>query len=292
MRKKRILGKIQPIYLNLLLSCLLFFQGLNSFAQEQNPFELTYRQLQKESVIGVSDNPFDKLNPVEIKTEEQVIQKPVLTDKSSNFFLLIGLLLLLALLLTFLRSFAVRSVGAFGTDNLFNFLYREMSGRGILPYLLLYIFFFINMGVIIYFAYPFIAEKMNKVFKPDFYILFLLPFFISGIKHLILTFVGFIFPVRKESDRYQFLMVVTGISIGLFISPINIFFPYLNDSWKQLLIYFVIFIVGLILLYHYLRGLTICVRFIGSHQFHFLLYICTVEIAPVLILVKLIINSL
>ena len=93
-------------------------------------------------------------------------------------------------------------------------------------------------------------------------------------------------------DRYQFLMVVTGISIGLLIAPMNIFFPYLNEEWKQIFILGTLVFLGLILLYHYLRGLTLGVRFIGSHQFHFLLYICTVEIAPVLILVKLIINSL
>jgi len=87
-------------------------------------------------------------------------------------------------------------------------------------------------------------------------------------------------------------MVVTGISMGLIIAPINIFFPYLNEDWKKILIYSALIILGLVLMYHFLRGLTIGVRFIGSHQFHFLLYICTVEIAPVLILVKLIINSL
>jgi hypothetical protein len=270
----------------------LFSQGIYSFAQERNPFELTYREGTKDSVKQVSENPFDKLSPVKEVSTEEIMVKPLLTEQSTNFFLLITLLLLLALLLTFLRSFAIASVGALGTDNLFNFLYREMSGRGVLPYLLLYIFFIVNLGIFCHFSIPVLLNSLHATFTPDYYLVFFLPLILLGLRHLLLTFIGYVFPVNKEMDRYQFLMVVTGISMGLFIAPVNIFFPYLNEEWKQIFILVTFIFIGLILLYHYLRGLTLGVRFIGSHQFHFLLYICTVEIAPVLILVKLIINSL
>lgn len=290
--EKRILSKIQTIFLILLFSYLLFSQGVYAFAQERNPFDLTYREGYLSTVNQVSENPFDKKNIVNEAVTEEVIIKPLLTEQSTNFFLLITLLLLLALLLTFLRSFAVASVGALGTENLFNFLYREMSGRGILPYVLLYIFFIINLGIFCHFSIPIILSRLHSTFTLNYYIVFFLPFILLGLRHLLLTFIGFVFPVMKEMDRYQFLMVVTGISMGLFIAPVNIFLPYLNEEWKQIFILVTIIFIGLILLYHYLRGLTIGIRFIGSHQFHFLLYICTVEIAPVLILVKLIINSL
>ncbi|MFN9680611.1 MAG: DUF4271 domain-containing protein [Bacteroidota bacterium] len=276
----------------MLFSCLLFSQGIYSFAQEQNPFELTYRKGTKESIKQVSENPFDKLNPVKEVTKEEIIVKPLFTEQSTNFFLLITLLLLLALLLTFLRSFAIASIGALGTENLFNFLYREMSGRGFLPYLLLYIFFIVNMGIFCQFAMPVLLDSVHSAIEPNYFIVFFLPLIFLTLRHLLLTFIGFVFPIKKEMDRYQFLMVVTGISIGLLIAPMNIFLPYLNEEWKQIFILGALVFLGLILLYHYLRGLTLGVRFIGSHQFHFLLYICTVEIAPVLILVKLIINSL
>ncbi len=286
------MGKIRPIFLILLFSCLLFSQGIYSFAQEQNPFELNYRKGTKESIKQVSENPFDKLNPVKEVTKEEIIVKPLFTEQSTNFFLLITLLLLLALLLTFLRSFAITSIGALGKENLFNFLYREMSGRGFLPYLLLYIFFITNLGVFCHFAMPVLLDSMHSAFKPNYFIVSFLPLIFLALRHLLLTFIGFVFPIKKEMDRYQFLMVVTGIFIGLLIAPMNIFLPYLNEEWKQIFILGALVFLGLILLYHYLRGLTLGVRFIGSHQFHFLLYICTVEIAPVLILVKLIINSL
>ena len=63
-------------FLILLFSCLLFSQGINSFAQEQNPFELTYRKGQKETVKSISENPFEKLNPI----EEKVVEK----EKTEN----------------------------------------------------------------------------------------------------------------------------------------------------------------------------------------------------------------
>lgn len=292
MQQKRLLGKIQPIITFLIFSCLLFSRGIDSFAQRQNPFELNYRKDSNQVVKDIKVNPFEKIN---IWKEEPTIEnsiKPLLTKESSNFFLFIGLLLLLALLLTFLRSYAVRSIGAFGTENLFNFLYRDMTGRGIFPYLLLYIFFLVNLGVLINFSFPFVSTKLNLSFTPDYYLLFSLPFVLLIARHLFLTFIGIIFPVKKESDRYQFLMVVTGIYLGLIISPINIFFPYLPECWQQTFLFLISIIFSLSLAYHYLRGLAIGVRFIASYKFHFLLYICIVEIAPVLITVKLIINSL
>jgi hypothetical protein len=266
---------------------------INVCAQEQNPFELTNSAGQKKKVTGIADNPFEKSTLEENVVVEKPNDKPYfLTEQSTQFFLLVGLLLSLAVVLTFLRSFAFQSFRALGTDNWFNALFREMVGRGIFPYLLLYIFFFLHFGVLIYFSYPLISKSLGFSYSPPYYWLLLSPFLLLGIKHLLLTSLSFIFPIRKEMDRYQFLMVVTGISIGILISPINIFLPYLNDDWQQLIIYLALILAGLIVLYHYIRSLTIGIRFIVSHQFHFLLYICTVEIAPVLILVKLIINSL
>ena len=81
------MGKIRPIFIILLFSCLLFSQGIYSFAQEQNPFELTYRKGTKESIKQVSENPFDKLNPVKEVPKEEIIVKPLFTEQSTNFFL-------------------------------------------------------------------------------------------------------------------------------------------------------------------------------------------------------------
>ena len=49
---------------------------------------------------------------------------------------------------------------------------------------------------------------------------------------------------------------------------------------------------GLTYIFRSLRGLFVAGRFLAFHKFHFLLYICTVEIAPVLILIKLIFKQL
>jgi hypothetical protein len=290
--EKRILSKIQPFFLFFLFSCLLFFRGINSFAKEQNPFERTFQQGEKKTVPFQSDNPFDKVKPEEEKQLDNIGPKPILTKKSADFFLLIGLLLLLAIFLTFLRPFAIKAMGALGTENLFNFLYREMTGRGILPYLLLYLFSIIQLGVFLYLSLPLFSEQLKLVVKLDFFFFLALPILILAVKHVLLTFIGFIFPVKKEMDRYQFLMVVAVISMGLILSPMNIFSPFLNDYWGRILIYGALILIGAIWAYHYFRGLSIGVRFIGSHLFHFLLYICTVEIAPVLFLVKWINNSL
>ncbi len=46
-------------------------------------------------------------------------------------------------------------------------------------------------------------------------------------------------------------------------------------------------IVGISLLYSYYRGLLIAKDFVWFHKFHFFLYLCTFEVAPLLIIIKL-----
>ncbi|MCB0639495.1 MAG: DUF4271 domain-containing protein, partial [Lewinella sp.] len=111
-------------------------------------------------------------------------------------------------------------------------------------------------------------------------------------KHLLLAILGAIFPFRAEVKRYSFTIMVFSYLLGVVLAPACFLISYAPDNWARPLIYVVL---GLIVIVYFLRsarGLFIANRFVFSHQFHFLLYICAVEIVPALTLYKVLSEGL
>jgi hypothetical protein len=111
------------------------------------------------------------------------------------------------------------------------------------------------------------------------------------IKHAILYTLAAIFPVSKEIKLYNFIIIITGIVIGLLLAPINIFMLFSSDSLTTMLVYTGLGIIALMYVVRVLRSFFVNASIILDNKFHFLLYLCAVEIAPALVLVKLILNQ-
>jgi hypothetical protein len=58
-------------------------------------------------------------------------------------------------------------------------------------------------------------------------------------------------------------------------------------SYADFMVYWTLSLAGIFYLYRSMRAIVIGKKFLSRNLFHFLLYLCTVEIAPVVILVKL-----
>jgi len=99
---------------------------------------------------------------------------------------------------------------------------------------------------------------------------------------------GAIFPVEKEAASYSFTMIAFGILLSLFLVAVNVFVAYGPAHLIQTTIYMAFGVIGLVYAFRSLRGLIIANNFLAANKFHFFLYLCAVEIAPVLVLVKLV----
>lgn len=287
----------------------LFFAAQPVLAQqENNPFELTPRldavpvPVRDSAIAAVSSNPFDLVAPSTAATAPPTEQirpgkpKKVISEASAyRRFLFISLMLtlvLLTLLMTFLRPFFQKVYSAFRSDNLFNQVYREREAVGLLPFVLLYVLFFLNAGLFVY-----LLLHHYKIAVAGSHLLGWLycTAAVTGVlffKHLTLNIIGAVFPVQKEVGKYNFLIIVFGIVAALVLMPINILLAYGPEGIASYLIYLTGGTLALLYVFRHLRGLIVANRFVAFHRFHFLLYICTVEIAPVLFLVKLLANQI
>ena len=74
---------------------------------------------------------------------------------------------------------------------------------------------------------------------------------------------------------------------GIFLVPMVLFTAYAPAGIKIYIIYLALALLFVVLMFKALRGLFIANRFFAWHKFHFFLYLCAVEIAPLLVTFKL-----
>jgi hypothetical protein len=108
-------------------------------------------------------------------------------------------------------------------------------------------------------------------------------------KHLMLSIMRTLFPLETEVRKYNFLIIIFNCVLGLFLVPFNLLIAFSAKAGSQqlLLVSWMLGLVAIFYAYRSLRASSIGAKFLSQSPFHFLLYLCTVEIAPVLLLVKL-----
>jgi hypothetical protein len=272
------------------------------YAQSGNPFDLAFRLPEAASVdiSTVTGNPFDVAPhrpPGAAKAlmeEMPAARRPLLSLPAGDnlsaralFFILLTVLAFLAFTVAINRNAALKAWKSFLTDNALVIAQRESTGQaGNTPYYLLYGNFLLNAGLFIYLIVQ--SQTDNRYNNTGFLLLCIavaIAIFLS--KHLLLRLISWLLPVEQEMTRYNFLITVFNCVLGLFLLPFNFLISFLLE-YKDFLVFWAIGLAILFYGYRTLRAATLATKFLAGHQFHFLLYLCTVEIAPVVILIKLV----
>jgi hypothetical protein len=276
-----------------------------------NPFDIETRSEPKDSAIQETvkienretTNPFDirRVKPNGEKQEQKTISPTVRTSKKNKekrsndtrsgflFWMILGMMIVLSLLVTLYRSLLVKIYRAFANENILKLLQREQGAVISAPYLFFYILFFISAGIFAFqIAYHY--ETIGFEFKNLGYcILGVAGFFL--LKHILLIIIGFVFPVYKEVKQYSFTITVFSIILGIILIPFNIFVAFAQDSLTFSGIIGAFLAISAIYIYRGLRGIFIGSKFLAFHKFHFFMYICTIEMAPMVIIIKLLLNG-
>ncbi|MCB9275025.1 MAG: DUF4271 domain-containing protein [Lewinellaceae bacterium] len=278
---------------------------LSGIGQGGNPFELSPRLAEparEDSVAAPSDtgNPFDLSAPASGAAQQPTKVAPAkqapapvraaqleATNWRALLITIIGSLLVFTILLTLFRPQFGRAYRAFLNDNLLGQLQREREGGGGLPYYLFYGLFLINGGLFLYLLSQFFGYRIH----PNGWIA--LGYCVGAVtaaflgKHLLISILSYIFPIEKEARLYNFTIIVFSIMLGVYLIVVNMMIAYAPEHLTKYIIFGSFIPFGATYIFRTLRGLFLARRFLAFHKFHFLLYICTVEIAPVLVLVRL-----
>ena len=272
-----------------------------------NPFDLVVAGSGAERVVFKSDNPFDleavsadappDLEHLDTSTSAgergataeddlpaEAIVQPVDEAGSYRFKLFVSLFLALfaGILLSVYRSYFKNLYGAFTAENLLTLLLREQTKGIQMPYWAFYLLFFFSGGFSLYLllesrvAWPLKPVEMWLLLSVGIFVIF-------SLKHLLLSLTGLVFPLAKPLGVYSFTIMVFNSIMGLYLVFVDVFWALGPESIRHLAFY--AFVGGVILFYLYrvLRSLFIAMPYVISSPLHFLLYICAVELAPLLV---------
>ncbi len=292
----------------LFLTLVLFSSTFVSAQNGDNPFELKDRleveatsDSEKEEVdtrIIQSDNPFDiatqpikktTISPVPVTSPADKNDTIANTATSKNYLFWVFFLVLafFTTVISISRKRLEQSYRAFLNDNFLRQLHRVNQGNFSFSYFLLYLSFFLNAGIFIYLAANYFGASLPQNFSWIFLICLgvALAFL---FKHIVLFFIQSVFPISKEIKLYSFSIMVFSVILGIVLLPINILAAFAPEGLIKIAIWGGLGAILAIYLFRSLRGLSIGSRYIMSHSFHFLLYLCAVEILPVVVLLKFI----
>lgn len=212
--------------------------------------------------------------------------KKGIKEKDGLFYLLTALLLLFAFLNRLFPKYFNDLYRLFFRTTLNQSQIREQLIQSPLPSLLLNVFFVITGGLYL----DFIFRHYQLNFVDDFWLLFfycclgltviyLIKF--SGLK----TF-GWLFNASEAADSYIFIVFVINKMIGIFLLPVVILLAFTGGSIYSITLTLSYCGIGAFLIYRFILTYIAVRNQISINPFHFFLYLFAFEIAPLLIIYK------
>lgn len=114
---------------------------------------------------------------------------------------------------------------------------------------------------------------------------------IAIFKYLLMWFASAVFPFRDEMNFFNFNFFLNIKILGTLLLPINFIIAYAPPELTQWAVWAALALLALAYVGLAIKGLAIAKNYLAFYKFHFIVYICSLEIAPVLIVVKLVMNA-
>ena len=294
--------------IRILLIFVIFTVKLSVTAQSANPFEITRKRDTFETVKNIEELNFNSIktevniemsntiNPFEVShIPIRKVNQKIKTNSDTNsstekipfkkitFFLLIITWIILLLVTAIRKSILSRIFRCITNQNFLKLVIRE-DNSGINPqYLLLYLVFVINFGLLIFYSNMYFWDiKLFKTFWNC--IIVVLSLLLS--KHLMLYLFSILFDLKKEMFIFNFLIYLFSIILGVLLIPVLPFYIYLDLPLTQIIFYFAAFLVALCVLLIYAKVFLSTINTISNSIFLFFIYLCGLELIPLFLLIK------
>ncbi len=112
-----------------------------------------------------------------------------------------------------------------------------------------------------------------------------------GVKIVSMRFLGFLFEQREASNEYTFTILLFNKTIGLILFPVVVLLAFSYGFSPDILIGLGIILWSIVLIYRIFRCLLIGVGTGGLSLLYFLLYLCTLEILPFVVIFKVFVGK-
>ncbi|RYU90354.1 DUF4271 domain-containing protein [Mucilaginibacter terrigena] len=105
-------------------------------------------------------------------------------------------------------------------------------------------------------------------------------------KFMVLKFLGFVFDINKLVSEYISALSLTYFNIAFVFLPVALCFSLIADKFIPFLLAITLLLVIIIFIWQYLRSSVSIISNFRFHKFYLFVYLCALEICPILILIK------
>jgi hypothetical protein len=208
-------------------------------------------------------------------------------SKDELFYMLVGLLLLVALIRTGFPKYFQNVFRLFFQANYRQKQSKESLLQDNLPSLLLNIIFLLSGGLLI----ALLANGSPQVAQLPLWLLWLYTCGTLAViyigKFLFITFCGWAFNVPQFAFNYNFIVFLINKVMGICLLPLLAIIAFSRGQTYETAVTVALSVVLLMIVYRYIVALGTVVKNLKINAVHFFIYLCAVEILPLLVIYKL-----
>jgi hypothetical protein len=206
-------------------------------------------------------------------------------SKDELFYILLGCCTLLGLIKLVFPKYFSNMFGLFFQTTLRSKQTREQLLQNTFASLLMNILFITCGGI-----YIALIVQLKGWVSVDFWWLILYSAIILGIiysiKFAFLHFAGWVFNTKEAASTYIFIVFLSNKIITIVLLPFLLVLAFTGGLFAEIALTISLFVVMVMLLYRYLVSLSSVRSDLSINPLHFFLYLCSIEILPLLIIYK------
>lgn len=235
-----------------------------------------------------SQHPFYKFsNPTRL-----IASKRVWNGKEGVFYAIIALLLFFALAKNAFSRYINDLFRVFFRTTFKQRQTREQLLNAPLPSLLFNILYVLSAGLFI----TLLFQRFNLGSEYGFWMLFaycvLGLLVVYAVKFVALKVFGWLLKVGEATDTYIFIVFTTNKVIGISLLPFIIGLAFMDQAFYEAAFILSLFLVAALFVYRFYLSYVSVQKSVKINFFHFVLYLAAFEIAPLLLINKLLLRFL
>ena len=208
------------------------------------------------------------------------------------FYLLVGLLFFFAIIKLIFEKYLGNLLTLFFRVSMRQQQIREQVLQSPFPSLLLNLLFVLSAGLYASFLIQYYHYADPDQFWSFFLYGSLILTFIYLVKFIFLKVAGWIFNIKRAVETYLFIVFMTNKIIGIFLLPFLVILSFSDHLISTICITVSLVMIGIFYFYRIAASYKSLRKEINISGLHFFLYLCAFEIAPLLLIYKVLLTYL
>lgn len=236
---------------------------------------------------GLMDHPYFSFFG---KADKLTVEEKPILNRDLMFYVLIALLFYFALIRVLFWKYLSNLTSLFFRVTMRQQQIRDQLLQTPMPSLLLNVLFVVSGGLYL----AFLSEYYKFGSLGNIWLLWLYcSIFLSVVyitKYFLLKFAGWIFGVSGASDTYIFIVFLVNKMAGILLLPVLVILAFPHPDFQSLAITLSFIMLVVLFFYRFFISYRPVRSEIKINRFHFFIYLCAFEVAPLLLIYKVLLN--